>query len=220
MTSYSWASALGGNWNASASWTPGGGPPTSNDTATLSITGSDYSITVNSADFASSLTLSSANVYLQVAGAAGVLTLGALAMSAGRIDVASASFANGTLAVSGAFALSAGTLNINSGGALALGSLGALTQTGGTVNLYTGGTISGGAISSTAGNINWSGGTLSGTTVAGPLTLATSGAQLHWPTAPRSWARQAPAPELSTSADITAPSISTERRPSATRPST
>ena len=51
MTAYTWI--LGsGNWKTAADWSPAGGPPTSADSATISATGSNYTVTVNSADAA------------------------------------------------------------------------------------------------------------------------------------------------------------------------
>ncbi len=56
MTAYSWN--LGSSdWNVAINWSPSGGPPTSSDSATISATGSNYTVTVDSADAASSLTL-------------------------------------------------------------------------------------------------------------------------------------------------------------------
>ncbi len=64
MASYSWKLASSGDWNVASNCSPSGGPPKSMDTATISATGSAYAVTVDSADVASSLTLSSANATL------------------------------------------------------------------------------------------------------------------------------------------------------------
>ncbi len=175
MTSYSWLSAVSGNWSTGSDWSPGGGPPTSSDTATISATGSDYTVDANSADDAVALTLSSANADLLIAGSIAAIAVGgAFTMSAGEVDIAGSGFAFGQLSVDGTFNLSGGTLNVNNGGALTLS--GTLTETGGTINLNSGGSISGGTIASTAGTINWNGGTLSGVTYEGVLNLTSSGA--------------------------------------------
>ncbi len=88
MTAYSWN--LGsGDWNVASDWSPSGGPPTSSDPATISATGSNYAVTVDSADAASSLTLSSANATLNDDGASASLTIGGtLAISAGTFNLA------------------------------------------------------------------------------------------------------------------------------------
>ena len=150
MTAYSWL-AGSGNWNVAAKWTPGGGPPQSTDTATISAGGSLYTITVDSADAAASLTLSSASATLDV---------------------------NGALTIGGALNFSNGALTLESGGVLNLG--GTLSQTGGALTLA-GGTIVGGTINATGGTLAFTGGTLNGVTFDGPLNLTsnTSAQELH-----------------------------------------
>ena len=179
MTTYFWASATSGNWKTTGvgyPWTPSGGPPTALDNATISVTGSStYLVQVTTADVANVLTLSSGNADLQIFAAAGHLTAASFTMSAGKVDVGTSGSAAGLFSVNGAFNLSTGTVNLNNGGTLALG--GTLTEMGGTINLKSGATISGGTIKQTAGTFNITGGTLSGVTFAGPLTL--SAAQLH-----------------------------------------
>jgi hypothetical protein len=88
MTAYSWI--LGsGDWNLAANWSPSGGPPTSSDSATISATGSNYTVTVHSADAPSSLTLSSANATVNDGEASASLTIGGmLAISAGTFNLA------------------------------------------------------------------------------------------------------------------------------------
>ena len=190
MTSYSWLSATSGNWSTGSDWSPGGGPPTSSDTATIAATGSAYTLSVNSADAAAALTLSSANASLSIYGTAGALSVGgAFTMSAGVLNVATASIASGQLKANGAFSHSGGTINVNNGGAFTLG--GTLSQSAGTLNINSGGEISGGVLSETGGTItlnadatianetikttggtfNWNGGTLSGVTYDGTLNL-------------------------------------------------
>ena len=87
MTSYTWQNASNGNWNSASNWSPSGGPPQSGDSATIAVTGSAYTVTVNSADVASSLTLSSANATVNDDGASASLTIGGtLAMSNGTFN--------------------------------------------------------------------------------------------------------------------------------------
>jgi hypothetical protein len=76
MTSYTWNLASNGDWSAASNWSPSGGPPKSTDSATIAVTGSAYTVTVSSADVASSLTLSSANAAVNDAGAGASLTIG------------------------------------------------------------------------------------------------------------------------------------------------
>ena len=173
MPSYSW-NGVTGDWNVAANWTPSGGPPTSSDSATISATSSAYTVTVDSADVANSLTLSSATATLNDDGAGASLTIGGtLAISAGTFNLATTSVASGALTV-GALNLSGGALTINAGGRLNLG--GAISQTGGTLTLA-GGTIAGGTIQSTAGTLALNSGTLSGATFDGPLNLTSTSAQ-------------------------------------------
>jgi hypothetical protein len=101
MTAYTWIGGTG-NWDVAANWTPTGGPPTSADSATISATGAAYTVTINSADVAQSLTEDS---------------------SSATVDD------TGSLTLSSAFTLSAGTFILGSGGTL---SGGATQLTGGT----------------------------------------------------------------------------------------
>ena len=45
MATYSWI-LDSGDWNSGGNWSPSGGPPTSADSATISATGSNYSVAV------------------------------------------------------------------------------------------------------------------------------------------------------------------------------
>ena len=176
MTSYAWKNGSG-NWTASK-WSPGGGPPTSTDSATISVSGSAYTVTVDSADSASSLTLSSANATLNDDGASASLTIGGtLTMSNGVLNVANGT--GGVLSV-GALYLSGGALNVNYNGTFNLGG-GTLSQTGGDSRRWPVGTIASGTINSTAGTLAFTnyGGTLSGVTFDGPLSLASTEQVVH-----------------------------------------
>jgi fibronectin-binding autotransporter adhesin len=164
MTAYTWTGVTG-NWKTAGDWTPVGGPPTASDSATINGSAS-FTVTVNSADVADSLTLSDANATLNDDGVSASLTIGGtLAMSNGTLNVATSSADSGTLTV-GALTLSGGALNVDSGGQLNL--RGTLSQTGGTL------TLQGGTIKSTAGTVAFtsSGGTLSGVTYDGTLNLS------------------------------------------------
>jgi hypothetical protein len=174
MTPYTWKLANNGDWNSANNWSPSDGPPQSTDSATIAVTGSAYTVTVSSADVASSLTLSSVNATLNDDGVASAsLTIGGtLAMSNGTLNVANGT--GGLLAV-GALNLSGGSLNINASGELNLGG-GILSQTGGTLTLA-GGAIAGGTINSTAGTLALNSGTLSGVTFDGPLNLTSTTVQ-------------------------------------------
>jgi hypothetical protein len=95
MTSYSWKSAVSGNWTTAADWTPAGGPPGAADTVTIAASGAAYTVSLTSADAAGALTLSSAAATLAVG--AGLTVGGALDLAAGTIDLQAA----GALTVEG-----------------------------------------------------------------------------------------------------------------------
>src|SRR5271166_2033195 len=80
MTAYTWIGGTG-NWNVAANWSPTGGPPKATDTATISATGAAYTVTIDSADVAQSLTENSSSATVDDAGS---LTLSAtFTLSAG-----------------------------------------------------------------------------------------------------------------------------------------
>jgi hypothetical protein len=163
MTSYAWNGASG-HWRTASDWNPAGGPPTASDAATIGGSGT-YTVSVNSSDFASSLTLSDPNATLNDEGAHASLTIGgALTMSDGTLNI-SPDDDGGSLTV-GSLNLSGGTLDIY--GQLNLN--GTLSQTGGYLALFFN-TVSGGTIDSTAGTLAFYGSTLSGVTIDGPLDL-------------------------------------------------
>jgi hypothetical protein len=175
MASYMW-NGVSGDWNLASDWTPAGGPPTASDSATINGSATD-TITVDTADVASSLTLTDANATLDDGGASASLTVGGLlTMSDGTLNISLGSrqdgYDGGSLTV-GALNLSGGAMTVNDDGQLNLN--GTLSQTGGTLTLD-GGTISGGTIDSTAGTLAFTsdGGTLSGVTFDGPLNLTST----------------------------------------------
>src|SRR5271157_2491131 len=103
MTAYTWIGGTG-DWDLASNWSPGSpaGPPKATDTGTISATGPAYTVTIDTADVAKSLTENSASA---------------------TVDD------TGSLTLSGTFALSAGTFILDSGGTL---SGGTTNLTGGT----------------------------------------------------------------------------------------
>ena len=95
MTAYAWIGGTG-NWKVASNWSPGSpaGPPKATDSATINATGPAYTVTINSADVAQSLTESSASA---------------------TVDN------SGSLTLSGTFTLSAGTFILGQGGSLSGG---------------------------------------------------------------------------------------------------
>src|SRR5208283_3385104 len=85
-----------GDWNVASNWSPGSpaGPPKATDTGTISATGPAYTVTIDTADVAQSLTESSASA---------------------TVDD------TGSLTLSGTFTLSAGTFILGQGGTLSGG---------------------------------------------------------------------------------------------------
>lgn len=136
MTSYTWT-GVSGDWDVAGDWTPSGGPPTTSDSATINGTAS-FSVAVDTADVANSLTLSDANATLNDDGASASLTIGeTLTMSNGTLNI-SPDGDGGVLTVNELY-LSGGALNIYSGGQLDAGFN--LHQTGGTLTLDNGGSV-------------------------------------------------------------------------------
>ena len=128
MASISWKSATNGDWSAASDWNPASVPDGTSD-VTIGASGAGYIVTVTTAEAAHSVTLSSASATLDLTSN---LTLG------------------------GEFALNAGTLLLDSGGAI----------TGGTI------VAAGGAL--VAAN-----GVLDGVTYQGTLDLSPSNALVH-----------------------------------------
>src|SRR5580658_10888259 len=100
MTAYTWIGGTG-DWNVAGDWDPAG-PPTATDSATISEAGPAYTVTIDSADVAQSLTENSASATVD--------------------DI-------GSLTLGGTFTLSAGTFILGQGGTL---SGGTTNLTGGT----------------------------------------------------------------------------------------
>ena len=163
MTAYNWKGATG-DWKSKSDWTPAGGPPKSTDSATIGGTGT-FTVTVDSADVAKSLTLSDANATVNDTGSLKIG--GAFSFSAGVFNIGVSS-TPGSLSVGGTFAFNGGALNVDDGN-LTLG--GTLNESSGSITLGSSGTISGGTLDVTGGAFNWDGGTLSGVTYEGALNL-------------------------------------------------
>jgi hypothetical protein len=103
MTAYTWIGGTG-DWDVGSNWSPSSpaGPPAATDTATISATGTAYTVTIDTADVAASLTESSTSA---------------------TVDD------TGSLTLTGTFTLSAGTFILGQGGTL---SGGTTQLTGGT----------------------------------------------------------------------------------------
>ena len=95
MTAYTWIGGTG-DWDDAGNWSPSSpaGPPQATDTATISATGPSYTVTIDTADVAKSLTESSASATVDDAG---------------------------SLTLSRTFTLSAGTFVLGDGGTLSGG---------------------------------------------------------------------------------------------------
>src|SRR5580658_8300362 len=95
MTAYTWIGGMG-DWDVGSNWSPSSpaGPPTATDTATISAAGPVYTVVIDSADVAQSLTESSASAIVE--------------------DI-------GSLTLSRTFTLSAGTFFLGQGGTLSGG---------------------------------------------------------------------------------------------------
>ena len=112
MTAYTWVGATG-DWNVSTNWSPSSpaGPPTASDSATISATGPAYTVTIDSAAVAKSLTEKSASATVDDIGS---LTLsGTLALSAGTFILGPGGTLSGgtTKVTSGTFVCDGGTLS-------------------------------------------------------------------------------------------------------------
>ena len=112
MTAYTWIGGTG-DWNVASNWSPSSpaGPPTATDSATISATGPAYTVTIDSADVAQSLTENSSSATVDDAGS---LTLGAtFTLSAGTFILGQGGTLSGgtTKLTGGTFACDGGTLS-------------------------------------------------------------------------------------------------------------
>ncbi len=111
MTAYTWIGGTG-NWNVGSNWSPSSpvGPPKATDTATISATGTAYTVTIDTADVAVSLTENSASATVNDTGS---LTLtGAFTLNAGTFILDGETLSGGTTKVTGGtFVCDGGTLS-------------------------------------------------------------------------------------------------------------
>ena len=98
MTAYTWIGGSG-DWDVGDNWRPSGGPPTAADSATINATGSAYTVTVDTADVAKSLTENSASATIDDTGS---LTLSkTFALEAGTFLLDGGELSGGTLKLEG-----------------------------------------------------------------------------------------------------------------------
>jgi hypothetical protein len=153
----SWKSAVSGNWTTAADWSAG--VPTSSNDVTIAVSGK-YTVTINSADAANSLTINDATATVSDTSGGTLSITTTLAVTAGTFSLGSGSEISGgtiSLGSSGVFLASGGTLS----GVSYQGTLG---LTGASSSLYL------------AGNDTFAG---TGGTGAGVINLTGSGANLY-----------------------------------------
>jgi hypothetical protein len=128
MTAYTWVGEAG-DWDLASNWSPSpAGPPTAMDTATISAAGAAYTVTIDSADVAQSLTESSSSATVEDTGS---LTLGGtFTLSAGTFILDGGTLSGGTTKLAGGtFVCDGGTLSgVTYDGVLDLSESGACVQ--------------------------------------------------------------------------------------------
>jgi hypothetical protein len=111
MTAYTWTGGTG-DWDIGSNWSPSGGPPTATDSATINETGAAYTVTVDTADVAKSLTENSASATVEDTGS---LTLSkTFALEAGAFLLDGGELSGGTVKLEGGtfdFSSNNGTLS-------------------------------------------------------------------------------------------------------------
>jgi Hint domain len=188
MTSYTWKSAVSGDWGTSADWSTAGGPVNFDyDTAVLGATGADYTVSFGGETFSiGTIQIETADLTLAVNG--GTLSAGELVAVAGStIDVDSGAFFpvvssgaldgvlnvnGGTVALNGVALAATSTIDLTGGGVLAF--TGDMTAPAGSLIEVTGGsgTISASNQLSGGGTVLAQGGTLDLDVPAGGVTVA------------------------------------------------
>ncbi|MCX5648187.1 MAG: PEP-CTERM sorting domain-containing protein [Planctomycetota bacterium] len=160
---YVWTTAASGIWNLSDNWTPSGVPgDSSSDTATISITGTPYTVTLDTAPTIAGFTLNSDNAIFLIPG--GTLTVnGPSAIQAGEVQMD-----NGTWAGSGTLTNDA-TLRIR--GSVQISA--PLTQNG-QVTIQGDGTVGGASLNAASSFQNSGVITLTSTGGGYPATLSTT----------------------------------------------
>ena len=156
-----WGSAGSGTWTTPSGWSgnrgvgyPGSAGHDATDTAPISATGDNYTVTYNLAsDTIGALTMNSANATLALSTAGTALTVtGDTALGAGTINVATATAALATGSLSqtgGSFTESAGNVSV----------AGLASLAGGATDTISGGTFSAGTLS-VAADLSFQGGTV------------------------------------------------------------
>jgi hypothetical protein len=164
MTAISWKISVSGDWSAQTDWNPNS-VPGSADTVTIAVNSTDYTVTVDSAEAAETLTLSASSATLEVEN---TLAMGGLL----SLDA-------GTLQLDGGAVIDGGTVAANGGSVLANGATldgvtyqGVLTLAGSDQSLF----IDGGltletAAASQPGSIDLAGASNSGISVLDSETL-------------------------------------------------
>lgn len=175
MTTFTWTSALSGQWSSSGNWTPSGPPTGAGNDALINASGAAYTVSYNVPSLTiSSLTINSANATLSFVSGDALTLDGSLTITAGTLDVTSlaslsaddASSDNGRLDVNG------GTIELKNSLSLASGALLTVENSGGTLSTDGLTTISNGAtaIINSAGAV-----TVTGSLVVNGLLEASAG---------------------------------------------
>ncbi len=186
MTSYSWKSAVSGDWSTPADWSPTGGPVnTWYDTAVFDASGADYVVSFAGTFSVGTIDIETADLTLSVN--SGTLSAGVVIEAAGAtIDVGAGAFLpvvssgtldgvlnvnGGTVALNGVSLAASSTIVLSGGGLLSF--TGNMTAPAGSLIEVTGGS---GTISATnqlsgGGTILAQGGTLDWDAPAGGMTV-------------------------------------------------
>ena len=179
-SSYSWSSAISGNWSSPGDWSPSGTPGSAGgDTATINVTGANYTVTYDETkETLNSLTIDSANATLAFSAGETLTVNNATSLQAGIINLLNSA---DVLNAGSLVALSGSTMNIGSGDIVNYNSasLGGLVDLTATTTF--GSTSAGFALSGTieatggTGTVNFSNITGTGSLVASGATLLVAG---------------------------------------------
>src|SRR5271156_6169887 len=145
QTVVSWASATSGAWTTNTNWSPAVIPSNNTDIASITATGSAYTVTMGTSETVGGLVLDSSNATLQV----------------------NSSIINIATIVAGSSAVTAGTLNLNNAQIVGPSSIGeyAFTNAGtitavGPVTVYGNGGVGNGIAFTNSGSVTVTSGTL------------------------------------------------------------
>ncbi len=181
MPSYTWSSAVSGNWSTTTNWTPNGVPGAlGGDTATISVTGADYTITYDEpTETLNNLTINSANATLAFSANDILDVNNSTTLQAGTIDLETSGdvLNTGTLSAGSLITSAGSTINIGASSLVnyfgaTLGGLVDITGTTTFGSTSAGITLSG-TIEATGGT-----GTVSFAFLSGAGTLEAAGAKL------------------------------------------